>query len=54
MHCRINLLLGSESMRKRKEALAKEEGNNHLVKPVQIKRNETEKVRIFQGLDEEQ
>lgn len=41
-------------MRKRKEALAKEGANDYLKEPIQIKRAEAEKVRIFQRLDEEQ
>lgn len=41
-------------MRKIKEALAKEGVNDHLREPIQIKRTEAEKVRIFQRLDKEQ
>lgn len=41
-------------MRKIKEASGKERVNGYLKEPIQIKRAEAEKVRIFQRLDEEQ
>lgn len=41
-------------MRKRKEALGKEGVYDYLMEPIQINRTGTEKVCIFQRLDEEQ